>query len=258
MKFLIYLCATSLTLIAISKTSARGQEQSKSISRPLPIARKGSADVELARLRAEVIEKTKQSRAQSAKLLALYEQEQARLTQEYQERRSLYAQGLISRAEVIAAEAALAKAISRVLEVKRWILEDDSAITEATLRDELLRLPALAIGGYSETASLIRFNGSALWSLKDAPNVEKFFSQTFGRALPVSAFGQTSLHERMKFDHRDAMDVALHPDSTEGRSLIAYLRQVGIPFVAFRSAIPGSATGAHIHIGKPSVRNSHR
>jgi hypothetical protein len=33
-----------------------------------------------------------------------------------------------------------------------------------------------------------------------------------------------------------------------------YLRTNGIPFLSFRSAIPGVATGAHIHIGYPSHR----
>jgi hypothetical protein len=50
------------------------------------------------------------------------------------------------------------------------------------------------------------------------------------------------------------MDVALHPDSKEGQSLLNHLRQVGIPFIAFRNAVPGASTGAHIHIGKPSPR----
>jgi hypothetical protein len=50
------------------------------------------------------------------------------------------------------------------------------------------------------------------------------------------------------------MDVALHPDSKEGQSLLNYLRQVGIPFIAFKGAVPGAATGAHIHIGKVSPR----
>ena len=58
----------------------------------------------------------------------------------------------------------------------------------------------------------------------------------------------------MGFDHRNAIDVALHPDSPEGRALIKHLRGSGIPFVAFKNAVPGSATGPHIHIGKPSVR----
>jgi hypothetical protein len=48
------------------------------------------------------------------------------------------------------------------------------------------------------------------------------------------------------------MDVALHPDSKEGQTLLNYLRQAGIPFMAFRGAVSGAATGAHIHIGNPS------
>lgn len=128
------------------------------------------------------------------------------------------------------------------------------ALTEFTMRDELLRLPRLSAGGYSETGSLIRFNGATPWGLPDASRIEKFFLSTFGRALPISALGQTATHERLRFDHRNAMDVALHPDSKEGQSLLSYLRQAGIPFIAFRSAVPGAATGAHIHIGKPSPR----
>jgi acetyl esterase/lipase len=100
----------------------------------------------------------------------------------------------------------------------------------------------------------LRFNGGMLWKLRDVSRIEKFFVETFGRALPISALGQTATHDRLRFDHRDAMDVALHPDSQEGQSLLNFLRQAGIPFVAFRNAVPGSATGAHIHIGKPSAR----
>ena len=66
------------------------------------------------------------------------------------------------------------------------------------MRDELLRLPGLAIGGYSETGTLLRFNGGTPWSLADAPKVEKFFLQTFGRGLPITAFGQTATHDRLE------------------------------------------------------------
>jgi hypothetical protein len=128
------------------------------------------------------------------------------------------------------------------------------AITEASMRDELLRLPRLALGAYSETSTLLRFNGGTLFKIGDASRVEKFFMETFGRSLPISALGQTSTHDRLRFDHRDAMDVALHPDSREGQSLLNFLRQAGIPFVAFRGSVPGTSTGAHIHIGKPSPR----
>src|SRR5258706_221440 len=95
---------------------------------------------------------------------------------------------------------------------------------------------------------------SADWSLEQAEKIKEFFLAKFGRALPVSAIGQTAVHDHMKFDHREAMDVALSPDSKEGRALIGYLRETGIPFMAFRRKIAGVATGPHIHIGNPSPR----
>ena len=86
----------------------------------------------------------------------------------------------------------------------------------------------------------------------DLGMVQQFFSKTFGRALPTSTIGQSATHNRMGWDHRHAVDVGLHPDSNEGRALIAYLQNSGIPFIAFRKAVTGSSTGAHIHIGRPS------
>jgi hypothetical protein len=155
---------------------------------------------------------------------------------------------------VIQAEHVLATAITRVNEDKQWLAETDMALTEAWMRDELLRLPRLGVGSYNETGSLVRFNGATAWSLADAAKVKTFFLKEFGRALPISAMGQTTTHDRLRFDHHDSMDVALHPDSKEGQSLLSYLRQAGIPFIGFRYAVPGAATGAHIHIGKPSPR----
>ena len=70
----------------------------------------------------------------------------------------------------------------------------------------------------------------------------------------MSALGQTETHTRLGFDHSNALDVALHPDSAEAQSLTGFLRAAGISFIAFRGAVPGSATGAHIHIGAPSHR----
>jgi hypothetical protein len=58
----------------------------------------------------------------------------------------------------------------------------------------------------------------------------------------------------MGLDHRDAVDVAVQPDSAEGRALINFLKTNGIPFMAFRSRILDMSTGAHIHIGRPSPR----
>jgi hypothetical protein len=103
-------------------------------------------------------------------------------------------------------------------------------------------------------ARLIRYNGSAGWSLADIEKVKGFFRARFGRELPISAFGQTASHNRLRFNHSQAVDVAVHPRSAEGRALAEYLRGEGIPFIAITGAIAGSATGPHIHIGKPSPR----
>jgi hypothetical protein len=235
--------------------SLSAQETPKAGVKRASAPNRSAGDRELARLRADLIEKMKESRASAEKLLVLHEEEKKKVNDEYERRRVLYGQGLISRAELNQAAGALAVMILRVDEDKRWLTESDIAITEASLRDELLRLPRLAVGGYSESTTMVRFNGSARWSLADASKIEKFFSQAFGHALPISAFGQTATHDRLRFDHRNAMDVALQPDSNEGKALLSYLRQAGIPFIAFRHAVPGAATGAHIHIGNPSMRN---
>jgi hypothetical protein len=137
------------------------------------------------------------------------------------------------------------------------VVEIDIAITEAVLGKKVNRLPVLPVNGYSESRDLARFNGNFKWSLREAPRIERYFSQTFGRHLPVTAMGQSDTHNRLRFDHRDSMDVALHPDSTEGKTLIAHLRKSGIPFIAFRGAVPGASTGPHIHIGKASARLGH-
>jgi hypothetical protein len=104
------------------------------------------------------------------------------------------------------------------------------------------------------SGDFMRYSGPANWSLSDVVKVESFFADRFNRPLPVSAFGQTPVHERLGLGHHNSIDVAAHPDSPEGQALMAYLRSAGISFIAFRHAVPGSATGPHIHIGFPSRR----
>jgi len=93
------------------------------------------------------------------------------------------------------------------------------------------------------------------WSLADAAKVEQFFTAKFKKPLPTTAFGQSDLHTRWGLDHRNGMDVGLHPDSIEGRALIEFLRAESIPYLVFRGPIPGVATGPHIHIGNRSSRS---
>jgi hypothetical protein len=127
-------------------------------------------------------------------------------------------------------------------------------IAEATAAEQLAKLKPMPMGGYLTTATLIRYIGPTRWALSDVSSVESFFVGRFGHQLPISAMGQTTVHDRLGFDHHESVDVAVHPDSVEGQTLIAYLRNAGISFIAFRQAVAGSATGAHIHIGLPSHR----
>lgn len=93
------------------------------------------------------------------------------------------------------------------------------------------------------------------WRISDWGRVQNFFVTRFGRPLPVSAFGQSALHDRWGLDHRQGIDVGLHPDSGEGAALVEFLRSQGIPFLAFRGPVPRVATGPHIHIGRASHRS---
>jgi hypothetical protein len=97
-------------------------------------------------------------------------------------------------------------------------------------------------------------DGPGRWTLADSAKVENFFLTKFGRPLPTSAFGQSDIHNRWGLDHRQGLDVGINPDSLEGLALADFLRTEKIPFMAFRHAIPGVATGPHIHIGQPSHR----
>ncbi|MGH7784082.1 MAG: hypothetical protein ACREO5_09625 [Candidatus Binatia bacterium] len=251
MSFFGHMVTVTITGVVLILPST-GRTQSRNATARSTPSRAAPSDAELVRLRADVMQKMKESRAGAEKLIALREEEIKKLQEEYEKRRELYSQGLIARVDLNKIERLLAEAMVRADGDKRWLTEQDIAITEVSMRDDLLRLPGLALGGYSETGTLIRFNGAGAWSLADAPKIQKFFSQNLGRVLPISAYGQTATHDRLHFDHRSAVDVALHPDSSEGRLLISYLRQNGIPFIAFKTAVPGSATGAHIHIGRPS------
>jgi len=202
------------------------------------------------------VEHMKETLARDHELLADFEKEQSALRAEVIRQRKLFKIGQASKKQVIEVEKSFVAALKRVHEMRYSVTETQIAITEAVLGEKVLRMPVLPVGGFSQTAELMRFNGGFKWSITEASRVEKYFSQTFGRNLPVTARGQSHTHNRLGFDHRDSMDVGLHPDSSEGKSLIDHLRNSGIPFLAFRQAIPGAATGPHIHIGKPSNRLS--
>lgn len=91
--------------------------------------------------------------------------------------------------------------------------------------------------------------------LSEVRSIQEFFRAATGRELPISAYGQTPTHNRFNLDHRNSVDVALHPDSALGKLLTEYLRERNIPFRAIREADIArgvKATAPHVHVGEPS------
>jgi len=125
-------------------------------------------------------------------------------------------------------------------------------ITTFLDRDRVTRIEHPKPEGEAATPAPAR---EGKWTLAEATKVEQFFVSKFKRPLPTTAFGQSDLHTRWGLDHRNGMDVGLHPDSVEGRALIEFLRAESIPFLVFRGPVPGVATGPHIHIGNRSSRS---
>lgn len=213
-----------------------------------------SSQNKLAATRALLIERTNLSRQNLRDSLPHYESELQNQVADYEMKKELYEENAISRLDVDKSEQRLAETRQAMAQIQQRISEDDIALslTPEAAEEESERLAELPLGGYDETASYMCYNGAGPWSLAVTKKIAQFFLGRFGRSLPISALGQTATHERMSLDHRDAVDVPIAPDSEEGRSLMAYLRRSGIPFIAFRRKVRSMATGPHIHIGRPS------
>jgi hypothetical protein len=201
-------------------------------------------------------------KANLQQLLTLYQRDSQRAEERLTTVRELLAQGLVTRRDVETAEDAAARTREKVAEAQAQLKGADLLVGEALVEAEAeeptrkLRLSSVprAVNTLVQTTAYIRYGGAGSWSLTDAGGIKQFFNQRFGRALPIGAFGQSALHDRWGYDHRNAMDVGINPDSNEGQALMEYLRVNGIPFTAFHFAVPGKATGPHIHIGLPSHR----
>jgi hypothetical protein len=119
-------------------------------------------------------------------------------------------------------------------------------LSEMAQAEQLAAARPVSLDSESESDDVLAFATFA--------RVEVDFEEHFGKKLPVSAVGETAVHRALGFDHRGRVDVALNPDQPEGAWLCQYLAQNHIPFFAFRQAVPGKATGAHIHIGPTSTK----
>lgn len=213
---------------------------------------------ELDQLRAQYMETTKEYKASLEKLLDLYKASVRRAEDRRDKSKKLFSDGLISKTQFEESEQALADEQLKVSGVQQQLKGADTQIAHTLLEIEgekqIARLRLKPKGGVIQTASFIRYTGAGSWAISQAGKLEQFFHQSFRRSLPIAVFGQGPIHNRWRLDHRNAMDVSVHPDTPEGQALIDFMRRNGIPFSAFRGAIPGVATGPHIHIGRPSHR----
>jgi hypothetical protein len=112
-----------------------------------------------------------------------------------------------------------------------------------------------SISGAAQTSQAPAKTGGK-WEITDAGKIQRWYEVMFGRPLPVSAKGQTRTHDELGFDHTNGMDIAVRPESEEGQTIIRFLDSQNIPFIAFSGAVPGKATGPHIHVGPPSPKLS--
>lgn len=212
----------------------------------------------LAKLREEFVKATNEYKASLAKLLAIYEGNVKKAEADLEKSRKLLDEGLISKIQFQENERALAAVKGQVAETQRQITNADAQAAgiyaETEAEREIAKNLRLARQSLVRTASFTRYTGAGSWVIGEAWKVQRFFSDTFKKQLPIAVFGQGAIHDRWRLDHRNAMDISLHPDSVEGQALLNFLQKNGIPYLAFRAAIPGTATGPHIHIGRPSHR----
>ena len=218
-------------------------------------AKKTKPPTELEKLHDDYIKFTKDYKASLEKLLPLYEKTRQSAENKLAQSKTLFDQGLIAKKDLDDSERAVAEANANIADVQKRMNDADTQVAHALVEVQTEKqIGKLRRGGFVQSASLIRYAGAGPWALSQVGKIDTFFRQKFGRPLPIAVFGQGAIHNQWHLDHRNAMDVSVNPNGPEAQALMDFLRANGIPFSAFRSAIPGVATGPHIHIGLPSHR----
>jgi hypothetical protein len=244
---LLWACVISIALCA--DVPAQRKTKKKPPAQP---------PTELTNLREQFVKATNEYKASLGKLLPYYEKNLKKAEEDLEKSKKLLAEGLIPKTQVEENERALAAAKQKIAETNRAMTSADeqvaAVLVETAANEEISKNLRLARQSLVRTSAFTRFTGSGGWNIGEAWKIQRYFSDTFNKQLPIAVFGQGAIHERWRLDHRNAMDIQLHPDGVEGRALLNFLQKNGIPYLAFRSAIPGTATGPHIHIGRPSHR----
>jgi hypothetical protein len=252
--------AAALVTLAIVLQLAIAPDARAQKKRPVKQAPKAAvkAPTELEKLRDEYVNANKDYKASLEKLLPLYEKGLLTAEENAAKSKELLEQGLISKRDADASDRAVADAKVKIEDVRQQMSNANTQIAQVLVEVEtdkqMSKLRRIPKGGMVRTTAFIRFNGGGPWAISQAGTVDAFFRQKFGHALPIAVLGQGAIHNRWRLDHHNAMDLSLNPDGVEGQAVMDFLRSRGIPFSAFRQAIPGTATGPHIHVGLPSHR----
>jgi hypothetical protein len=245
-------CVQVLVLVALVSFDVPAQRKSKKKAAPV------QPSSELEKLRDEYVKATNEYKTSLGKLLPFYENELKKAEEKLEVSKKLLAEGLIPKTQLEEYERAVAVAKQKIAETNRSMTSADeqvaAVLVEADANEQIAKNLRLAKQGLVRTAAFTRYTGAGGWNLGDSWKIQRFFYDTFSKQLPIAVFGQGPIHDRWRLDHHNAMDIQLHPDGVEGRALLEFLQKNGIPYLAFRSAIPGTATGPHIHIGRPSHR----
>ncbi|HJT26130.1 MAG TPA: hypothetical protein VJ784_01875 [Pyrinomonadaceae bacterium] len=244
--------ASLIILVTVVSFDVPAQRKSKKKSAPV------QPPNELTKLREEYIKATNEYKASLGKLLPFYENELKKAEEKLEVSKKLLTEGLIPKTQLEEYERAVTLAKQKIAETNRSMTSADeqvaAVLVEADANEQIAKNLRLAKQGLVRTAGFTRYTGAGGWNLGDSWKIQRFFYDTFNKQLPIAVFGQGPIHDRWRLDHHNAMDIQLHPDGVEGRALLEFLQKNGIPYLAFRSAIPGTATGPHIHIGSPSHR----
>jgi hypothetical protein len=183
---------------------------------------------------------------QAAEMVAAATRREERAAALLEQRHKLLDMGIISQSELAGAKSELySRQLTLDLAKNRLKLLEE--LRQMAAEEQRMELPTLK-------NSMIRYDGSVAFDLARLPGIEKAFKARFNHDLPVSAMGQTLVHQGLGLDHRNRVDVALNPEQPEGLWLRHYLESEHVSYLAFRAAVAGAATGAHIHIGSGSSR----
>jgi hypothetical protein len=187
---------------------------------------------------------------QQAQMLAAAQRRLERQAGIVNERQKLLVMGAIAKAEM--------SSVNAELETRQHVLDlarDRVRLIEAQrqMAQEEQNLERALESGTSRKA-MLKFEGSGHFRQRDFPAIAAEFEQQFHYPLPVTARGETHLHQAFGLDHRGKIDVGLNPEEPEGIWLRRLLEDRQIPYIAFRMAVPGAATAPHVHIGTGSSR----